>query len=141
MNAGGKRTIATAGVLILALAGTFLVVDQQYRSSRQQRESHFISIHYLATQAMAAEDTGSRMDLEDLIEPYGAAPLLEAFPDGLLYECHPYGFRLEEPEGRRISCFHTDRLVSTETDWPRWESSGELAKKSANHVVPPSGYR
>ncbi len=63
--------------------------------------------------------------------------LMKPFPDGLVYRPQGKSFTLEEPGARWISWLRKDRLVATDRRWPRWESSGEHARKFPEQVIPP----
>lgn len=140
-----RRRLTIGAVLLLgvlsASSGVF-VWNRHLEIERQARESHFIAVHFLATEAAREVDPGGPKIIDDLIRPYGGleSELLKPFADGLLY--HPQGetFTLEEPTSHRVSLFRSDRLISTDRKWPRWESSGEFARKSTKQKVPPLGY-
>jgi hypothetical protein len=130
-------TIFLFGVLLLIGAYGY---NRYLTKERQQRESHFIAIHFLAEERLIEGSSEEPKNLEDLMRPYGNAVLMKHFPDGLIYHPNQKSFTLEEPNKRRISLFRSDRLVATDRRWPRWEVSGEYAKKMRNQKVPPQGY-
>jgi hypothetical protein len=138
-----KRAIffgSLCGGVLLTSAAAF-VWSQRLASERQERERHFIAIHFLAAEA-AMEDGEDPKDFDGLLRSSGGrtSPLARPFPDGLLYRRNGSSFTLEEPEARRVSLLRTDRLLGSDRSWPRWESSGVPAKKFPEQQVPPSGY-
>jgi hypothetical protein len=99
-------------------------------AERQERESYFITIHFLAREASIEADSDSPKNITDLVRPYGSeSELLKPFPDGLVYRPQGEIFILDEPASRWVSLFRKDRLISTNWKWPRWESTGEFARK------------
>jgi hypothetical protein len=131
-------SLLLGGLLFLAAA---FIWNRRLGADRQQRESHFISIHFLAAEATQEGEDGPK-DYEELVRLWSGPnfPLAEPFPNALIYKPHGSSFTLEEPQARWISLLRRDRLVGTERKWPRWESSGEYAKKMASSKVPPNGY-
>ena len=122
----------------LSLAGIFFY-NHHLAVERHERESNFIAIHFLATEALIEGDPDGSQSLDDLIRPYGGT-LMRPFPDGLIYHSVKKSFTLEEPKLRRVSLFCSDRLIATDRKWPRWEATGEYAKKIPGHHEPPPGY-
>ena len=136
-----RAILVTSLVLggLLLLAAVF-IWNRRLGADRQQRESHFISIHFLAVEATV--DGEAPKDFDELLREFGGRNSLLArpFPEGLVYKPHGSSFTLEEPQARWISLLRKDRLVGSERKWPRWVSSGEYAKKMASSKVPPKGY-
>lgn len=130
-------------VILSALAGAFL--RHQYLDSvKREREAYFISIHWLAANAVLEGDPEGPENFDDLIRPYEGmhASIAELYPEGLVYLPQATSFTLEEPSARPVSLFHSDRLIATDKKWPRWEDSGEYANKFPEEgpfVLPP-GY-
>lgn len=110
-------------------------------SERDQREQHFVSIYFLAGEAMR-ESPDRPENWEDLIRPLSSTDggIGKPFVDGLVYRPLEATFTLEEPKAHKISLFRSDRLIATERKWPRWELSGKLARKFSGQEVPPPGY-
>lgn len=128
------------GLLVLLGAGELFLSDQRLKVQRQEREANFVAIHFLVASA-AEEDGEATRDLESLFKLYGAGSvLMKPFPDGLAYRRDGESFTLEEPRARNVSLLKRDRLVATDRKWPRWESSGEYARKFPGQEVPGSGY-
>ena len=140
-----RRRVIIGAVLLLGVLsasfGTF-VWNRYLEIGRQARESHFVAVYFLAGEASREKiDPDGPNDIHDLLRPFGPeSGLLSPFADGLVY--HPRGetFTLEEPTSHRVSLFRSDRLISTDRKWPRWESTGELARKLPGSKVPPPGY-
>lgn len=137
-----SRTLGMALLLGGLLAGGWVVVDQRFAGQKRARESHFIAIHVLATDALRERDAAGPLDYDGLLEPWGGRQggLGKPFPDGLVFRIEKGGFLLEEPGRRRISLFQSDRLMATDRKWPRWETSGELARKWSEQAVPSDGF-
>ncbi len=115
--------------------------NRRLGADRQERESHFIAIYFLAAEATQEGEDGPNND-EELVSLWSGpnSPLGKPFPDGLVYRRHGSSFTIEEPEARWISLLRKDRLVGSERKWPRWESSGGYARKMDGSEVPPAGY-
>ena len=140
-----RRRLITGAVLLLGvLTASFgaFVWKRYLEVGRQARESHFVAVYFLAGEASREVDPDGPKNIDDLVRLYGCpeSGLLQPFPLGLVY--HPQGetFTLEEPTSRRVSIFRSDRLISTDRKWPRWESTGEFARKFSGQEVPPPGY-
>ncbi|MEK7951769.1 hypothetical protein WKV53_14725 [Luteolibacter sp. Y139] len=133
-------------VLVLAallLAGGVEIWRQRLVVEREDREAYFVTIHFLAA-AAAGEGEDAPKDLEEVFNGSagkgGGAVLMKHFPDGLVYKADGESFTLEEPRVRYVSLWKKDRLIGTDKRWPRWEGSGEYARKFAGQEVPGSGY-
>jgi hypothetical protein len=137
------RAILARSLLLggLLLATSIFIWNRRLGADRQQRESHFIAIHFLAAEATQEGEDGPK-NYEELVSLWSGpnSPLGKPFPDGLVYKPHGSSFTLEEPQARWISLLRKDRLVGSERKWPRWEPSGDYAKKMASSKVPPKGY-
>ena len=137
-----KRAILIVIFVLAALlcAGAVSITQQRLVADRDERERNIIAIHFLAAQANY--DGERAMDIDGLLKHFGGkdSVLMRPFPDGLVYKGDGESFTLEEPRPRRISLFRKDRLIATERKWPRWESSGEYARKFPEQEVPVSGY-
>ena len=136
----GKRSMVVMGLLVLLGAGALWISDQRLKAKRWEREANFVTLHFLV--AIAAEEEGeATRDLDSLLELYGAGTvLMRPFPDGLVYQWKGKSFTLEEPRARSVSLLKRDRLIATDRRWPRWERSGEYARKFPGQVVPDRGY-
>lgn len=140
MTMMAKRATVVTGLLVLSGAGALFVSDQRLKAHRGEREANFVTIHFAV--ALAADEEGEGMrDLESVLKLYGAGTeLMKPFPDGLVYKANGESFTLEEPRARSVSLLKRDRLVATEKKWPRWERSGEYARKFPGQEVPGKGY-
>jgi hypothetical protein len=127
----GLKQAAVLGLLGLFALGVAYIGNRHLVGERHERERHFVSVHFLAVEALRADEPDGAKDLNALLEPYGgaASPLMKPFSAGLVYHSQKATFRLEEPTPRWISLFQRDRLISSHRLEPRWESSGELARK------------
>jgi hypothetical protein len=116
--------------------------EQRLRADRREREAHFVAIHFLAAEANHESDPDGPRDYASLLAPWGGSDsaLGSPFADGLDYRPQNGSFTLEEPKARRISLFRVDRLIASDRRWPRWESSGEYARKFPEQEAPPHGY-
>jgi len=125
----------------LMFMGAIFFLQQRRVTDRYERERYFVAIHLLAAQA-AGEDGEKPKDLDSLLKLSGGVELelMRPFPDGLVYKADGGSFTLEEPRARSISLFKRDRLMGSDRKWPRWESSGEYARKSPGQQVPVRGY-
>lgn len=140
-----RRHLITGAVLLLgvlsASIGAF-VWRRNLEIGCRERESHFVAAYFLAGEASREVDPDGPKNIDDLMRPYGGSQsgLLKPFVDGLVY--HPQGetFTLEEPSSHRVSLFRSDRLISTDRKWPRWESTGEFARKFPEQKAPTTGY-
>ena len=137
-----KWKIAVAAMLLGFVVIGVVVWNQRLDVERRSREAHFVSIHFLVSEAVQEGPEFVREDLNQLLDPFGGldSGLMEPFADGLLFRPAGQRFVLEEPAERRVSWRSWDRLVATERDWPRWEKSGKLARKFVGQEVPPRGY-
>ena len=136
----GKRLMVVMGLLVLLGAGALFLSDQRLKAKRWDREANFVTIHFLVARA-AEEDGEATRDLESLMKLYGAGGvLMKPFPDGLAYRRDGESFTLEEPRARNVSLLKRDRLIATDRKWPRWERSGEYARKFPGQEVPDRGY-
>lgn len=139
-----RRVIIAAVLLLGVLSASFgaFVWSRNLEMGCRERESHFIAAYFLAGEASREVDPDGPKNIDDLMRPCGGfeSGLLKPFADGLVY--HPQGetFTLEEPSSHRVSLFRSDRLISTDRKWPRWESTGEFARKFPEQKVPPPGY-
>ena len=132
-----KRAILIATLVLAALlcVGAVSITQQRLGADRDARERNIIAIHFLAAQANY--DGERATDIDGLLKHFGGkdSVLMRPFPDGLVYKADSDSFTLEEPRPRRISLFKKDRLIATNHKWPRWESSGEYARKFPEEVV------
>jgi hypothetical protein len=136
-----KRAILIVIFVLAALlcVGAVLIAQQRLVADREERERNIIAIHFLATEAKHDGETAT--DIDGLLKHFGGkdSVLMRPFPDGLVYKWDGESFTLEEPRPRRISLFKKDRLIATNRKWPRWESSGEYARKFPEQEVPEWG--
>jgi hypothetical protein len=136
-----KRSILMlAFVVLLAVAG-FFAFKPRFAAQTRDRETNFVTIHFLAAKA-AEEDGEGAKDVGELLRSFGdnGSVLLRPFPQGLVYKPNGDSFTLEEPQARSISLLKKDRLIGSDRKWPRWESSGEYARKFPEQQVPGNGY-
>ena len=133
-----KRLILPA--LLMVAAGWLW--NHELVSQREERESHFIAVHYLAASAAQENDPHGPTDFDALLAPWGgsSSELGKPFPDGLVYLPRGTSFTLEEPATRPVSLLRKDRLIATERKWPRWETSEDYARKAPGDQVPKQGY-
>jgi hypothetical protein len=136
-----KRSILMLAFLVLLGGGALFVSNQRLKAQRWEREANFIALHFLAAVA-AGEDGEGAKDLGELLRLYGGkdSVLLRPFPHGLVYKPNGDSFTLEEPQAQSISLLKKDRLIGSDRKWPRWESSGEYARKFPEQQVPENGY-
>jgi len=124
--------------LSLVAAGAW-VIDRRIRTDAEIRAANFITAHYLVRRAAIDTLDPPPNDIRKVLNrSWGGNdhPLLKYFPDGLIFKVTPPGFRLEEPEARRISLFHSDRLVASDTEGPQWEKSGTKVWKFEGQEIP-----
>ncbi|MBB5353139.1 hypothetical protein HNR46_003392 [Haloferula luteola] len=112
-------------------------------ADRREREAHFVAIHFLAVEARQEADSDGPTDYETLLESWGGpnSELGRPFVEGLDYEPLNGAFSLAEPNPRRVTLLRSDRLIATDQNWPRWEQSGEYARKFPEQDVPPLGFQ
>jgi hypothetical protein len=128
---GNIRRLVTVIAILAVIAITVNFVGQRYlRSVRQEREAHFISIHFLVMDHYREYYNGFPKTWSESI-PSSATEggLMSPFPDGLIYKSDGTTFSLEEPKPRFVSFFRKDRLVASDKAAPHWESSGIRASK------------
>ena len=127
---------------LLVVGGACWFWNHELISERQDRESHFIAVHYLAASAAQENDPHGPTDFDALLAPWGGrgSALGKPFPDGLVYRPRGTSFTLEEPVARLVSLLRKDRLIATERKWPRWESAGDYARKAPGDPVPKQEY-
>jgi hypothetical protein len=132
----GSRFLLAILIVILGLGSGGAILHQHLKARTASRESSFIAIHYLVAAMM--DEGQSPNGLDAVFTDYGEAGggLLKDFPQGLVFHREGRKFRLEENDASRVSLFRSDRLVATDELWPRWERSGELAKKFESQKVP-----
>ena len=141
-----RRRLITRALLLLGVLSILLgiaVWSRYLEIERQARESHFIAAYFLAGEELKEVDQAASKNIDDLIKSYGGSEsaLLMPFADGLVYNPQGRKFTLEEPTSRRVSLFRSDRLISTDQKWPRWQATGRLARKFPEQEVPPLGYK
>ncbi|RYD35738.1 MAG: hypothetical protein EOP85_18780 [Verrucomicrobiaceae bacterium] len=131
---------SAAGSALLFLIASVILWDRHLSNGREERERHFIAVHTIASEASwDAQDAPA--DLAALLDKSaGARSLMRPFPESLIYRPEGASFTLEEPRARLISWLRRDRLIATDRNWPRWETSGLYARKSSDQEVPPSGF-
>jgi hypothetical protein len=139
------RRLILVSVLLVGVLSTFFgafLWNRYLTAVCQERESHFVAIHFLAGEASREADPDGPKNIDDLLRHYDSpeSVLLKPFADGLVYRPQGKTFILEEPTSHWISLFRSDRLISTDRKWPRWESTGEFARKFSEQKVPPPGY-
>ncbi|MES2657296.1 MAG: hypothetical protein V4689_01700 [Verrucomicrobiota bacterium] len=143
-----RNLIWMVSLSVILLAAVAAIFNQHLSIDTRQRESHFISLHYLAMEASREMEIAFEDDppstLDELMETYAGVGknswLMKPFPDGLIYHVEGYSFTLEEPEARWVSLFRRDRIVGSGSQWPKWEVSGKWVRKFEGQVVPPAGF-
>jgi hypothetical protein len=128
---GNIRRLVTVITILVVIAITVNFTGQRYlRSVRQQREAHFIAIHFLVMDHMREHYDGFPKTWSEII-PSSATEggLMSPFPNGLIYKSDGTTFSLAEPKPRFVSFFRKDRLVADDKTAPHWESSGIRASK------------
>lgn len=121
----------------------WVVWSHRLAAERQSRESHFIAIHFRATELAREDDKRVPKSFDQLVgRLVGGADsgLLKPFPEGLIFRSEGSHFTLEEPRASRISFRRADRLVATDSIWPHWERSGDVARKFQGQEVPAPGH-
>lgn len=142
-----RRTYILAGIALagaVALITGLTALSHNLEVQRKERESHFVAIHFLAEEVSQEGNPEGPRDYRRLLEFWGGtagSSLGDPFVDGLDYRPLGGGFILEEPRRRRVSLLRSDRLIATDRNWPRWESTGEYARKFPGQEVPPPGYK
>ena len=148
----GSKVMKTKRIVVLILlttvclgGATFLAraANDRIDAKRQQRERYFIAVHFLAWEAALEGDETVPRNLDQLLQQAGGrnSGLMTPFRDGLVFASDGAHFTLAEPHKSRVSLFQKDRLVATDLEWPRWESSRLLARKFDEQVVPPPGFK
>jgi len=130
-----KRVSIILGVILCVILSGF-ILNQRLKAKVADRESTFISIYYLAIEALDEDYASRPKSIDELLAHYGGSEsvLLEPFVDGLSYSVTESGFHLAEPVARRKSWFEDDRIVADENEWPHWEDSGEQATKHGAEI-------
>ena len=137
----GKRLMVVMGLLVSVGAGALFISDQRLKALKREREAHFLTL--LSMAEYGAEENGAEENvLENVLKSSGGNDyrFLKPFPDGIVYKTNGKSFTLEEPGTRFVSLLKKDRLIATDRKWPRWESSGEYARKFPGQEVPGKGY-
>ena len=139
------RRRSIIGGLALCAIITLVIIKierQQLVSHRREREAHFVTVYFLASNSEWKADLDGPKNYAELLSPIGGgeAGIGRPFVDGLDYRPTGDSFVLEEPKAHRVSFFRSDRLVATDQRWPRWEATGEYARKFPDQKVPPLGY-
>ena len=132
--------IAIGSGLIL---GTW-VLNNRIRIDREERERHFVSVHFVAMEAIGAPDDEAPKTMEELMARYAGGPdsaLLKPFRHGLTYRLVNEGFELSEPTKLFVSLLRRDRLIASNHAWPHWESSGRKVWKFSGQKIPPNYLR
>ena len=135
-----KRSNLFLSFAVLLVVMALFVSNRRLAAHRHERESHFVAIHFIAAGAVGEGEAPK--DLEGLLKSYGGekSPLMKPFPGGLVFRSNGDSFTLEEPWARNVTLLEKDRLIGSDRKWPRWESSGEFARKFPEQQVPASGY-
>jgi len=115
--------------MLAVTAAAGLMWQRHVRNERQQRESHFISIHFLVTDPTRDSRDFPKTLPEVFLSSSDETGLMSPFPDGLIYKPDGTTFLLAEPKPRFVSLFRKDSLVADDKNAPHWESSGKPANK------------
>ena len=123
------------------ILGTW-ILNNQIRIDREDRERHFVAVHFVAMESVIASDHEAPKTIREMMEVYSGegvdSALLKPFRHGLIYKRKPRGFEIFEPQQEFVSLFRRDRLVASDCDWPHWESSGIKVWKFPGQQVPPN---
>jgi hypothetical protein len=122
----GRRLVTIITILVVMMI-TVNFMGRYLRSVRQEREAHFIAIHFLVMDYMRESYGGFPKTWSE--SPATEGGLMSPFPDGLSYTSDGTTFSLAEPKPRFVSLFCKDRLVASDKTAPHWESSGIPASK------------
>jgi hypothetical protein len=118
------------------------ILNNRIRIDREDRERHFVAVHFVAMESVMASEDEAPKTIKELMEVYAGggvdSALLKPFRNGLTYRRTPQGFEIAEPQQVFVSLFRRDRLVASDRDWPHWESSGIKVWKSPGQQVPPN---
>ena len=137
-----RREIRKAILGLAACVGLILgtwILHNRIRIDREERERHFISVHFVAIEALSAPDDDAPKTIEELMERYAGGPdsaLLRPFRHGLTYRPVNGGFELSEPKKEFVTLFRRDRLIASDHAWPHWESSGRKIWKFPGQKIP-----
>jgi hypothetical protein len=130
------------------LCGGFILgtwfLDHRIRINREERERHFVTVHFIAMDAAGATDDEAPKTIEELMERHAGGPdsvLLKPFRHGLIYEAVDGGFKLTEPRRRFVTLFRRDRMITSDHEWPHWETSGCKVWKFSGQEIPPNYMR
>jgi hypothetical protein len=141
MQRKGILRAALAGVTICGILISALILGERIRIDREERERHFVSVHFVAMEAAMEQADDAPKTLDELMERYAGGPeslLLKPFRHGLAYRPTNGGFELAESQREFVSLLRRDRLVATDHDWPHWESSGKKVWKFPGQTIPPN---
>lgn len=133
-----SKLILAISILLLVGVAAGWMENKRLIAQKQQRERHMVVVYYLALMSDSKHPRTYATNLDGTVQEFGAAvsALLKPFPDSPVYHGSGKTFTLEEPRPRRVSLFHSDRLIATESKWPRWEYSGEYARKFPEQEIP-----
>jgi hypothetical protein len=105
------------------------VADRYFRVKAKERESSFLTIHYLAREEFQI-GIEKPANLKDLIKLHPVCVnLTRQFSDLEYAEDDERGFTLQERDRHHISLFYTDKLYGDSDSMPRWVFSGLEAHK------------
>jgi len=97
-----RRRTVTKSIIGIAICSALIlstwVLHTRIRFAREDRESHFISVHFVAMEAARASDDEAPKTIEELMEMYAGggvdSVLLKPFRNGLTYLRTSGGFEL-----------------------------------------------
>ena len=138
-----RRAAIKAIIGIAVCCGLILctwILNNRIRIDREERERHFVTVHFIAMEAVGASDDEGPRTIEELMEMYAGggshSALLKPFSNGLEYRRTDGGFEVVEPRQVAVSLLRRDRLIASDRDWPHWESSGAKVWKFPGQTIP-----
>ncbi len=134
--------MAIVGIAVCCglILGTW-ILSNRIRIDREERERHFVTVHFIAMESVGAPDDEAPKTIEELMEMYAGgshSALLKPFSNGLEYRRTDGGFEIAEPRQDTVSLLRRDRLIASDRDWPHWESSGAKVWKFPGQAIPPN---
>lgn len=140
-----RRAIRKAIVALAACCGLVLgawILSNRIRIDREERERHFVTVHFIAMESIGASDDEAPKTIEELMKIYAGneshSALLKPFSNGLEYRRTDGGFEIAEPRQKAVSLLRRDRLIASDRDWPHWESTGMKVWKFPGQTIPPN---
>jgi hypothetical protein len=140
-RSAAKKAIIGIAVCCGSILGTW-ILNNRIRIDREERERHFVTVHFIAMESVGAPDDEVPKTIEELMEMYAGggshSSLLKPFTHGLEYRRTGGGFEIAEPRRETVSLLRRDRLIASDRDWPHWESSGAKVWKFPGQTIPPN---